>query len=179
MTYRFLLEPRSNEYVPVDKYQTHPAIKIADIERLPFTDGFFDTVFCSQVIEHVPHPWIAFSELSRTLKKGGKMILTVPHLSYLHGEPEDFYRFTKHALSRLAEEHQLHTKSIVAAGGLIAFLLTPVAIAILAILSYLPLPQFIGFGFIKYFSILASLIDNKIDQKKLFALNYVAVFEKL
>jgi len=49
-----------------------------DIYRLPFPDESFAAAVCSEVLEHVPDPQIALAEIWRTLKKGGKLVGTVP-----------------------------------------------------------------------------------------------------
>ena len=45
---------------------------------LPFKDGTFDCVICSEVIEHVPADERVFSELERVLEPGGRLILGTP-----------------------------------------------------------------------------------------------------
>ncbi|HIB65355.1 MAG TPA: SAM-dependent methyltransferase, partial [Phycisphaerales bacterium] len=45
---------------------------------LPFADESFETVICSQVIEHIPDTTEAVSELLRVLKPGGRLILGTP-----------------------------------------------------------------------------------------------------
>ena len=40
-------------------------------EDLPFNNGFFDMVFCCDVLEHVSDPCKVISEISRVLKNGG------------------------------------------------------------------------------------------------------------
>jgi len=47
-------------------------------EKLPFKDGIFDGVFCSNVFEHLEEPEFALSELLRITKKGGIVFVTVP-----------------------------------------------------------------------------------------------------
>jgi ubiquinone/menaquinone biosynthesis C-methylase UbiE len=49
-----------------------------DMYRLPFRDETFGAAVCSEVLEHVPDPQIALSEIWRTLRKGGTLIGTVP-----------------------------------------------------------------------------------------------------
>jgi SAM-dependent methyltransferase len=68
----------------------------------PFATGVFDTVLCTQVLEHVPQPWLAMVELSRMLRPGGHLIATVPHISVLHEEPHDYFRYTPYGLHQLA-----------------------------------------------------------------------------
>jgi SAM-dependent methyltransferase len=48
------------------------------IFALPFKDASFDTVICSEVIEHVPADATVFDELERVLKPGGRLILGTP-----------------------------------------------------------------------------------------------------
>lgn len=71
---------------------------------LPFGDQSFDTVFSSQVLEHVPDPAQMIAEIGRVLKPGGYLILTAPLLWGIHEEPEDYFRFTGYGLAYLARQ---------------------------------------------------------------------------
>jgi 2-polyprenyl-3-methyl-5-hydroxy-6-metoxy-1,4-benzoquinol methylase len=53
---------------------------VGDITRLPFPDGDFDIVVCSEVIEHVVDPKQAIRELARVVKPGGILVITTPNL---------------------------------------------------------------------------------------------------
>lgn len=48
----------------------------ANLESLPFEDGAFDVVLCSQVIEHVPNAEAAAAELARVLRLGGTLVIS-------------------------------------------------------------------------------------------------------
>jgi ubiquinone/menaquinone biosynthesis C-methylase UbiE len=48
-------------------------------EALPFADGTFDRVLCSEVLEHVPDPWGVVAEMRRVLKGSGIAVVTVPN----------------------------------------------------------------------------------------------------
>ena len=48
----------------------------ANLEALPFADGEFDLVFCSQVIEHVLDADLALAELARVLRPGGHLVIS-------------------------------------------------------------------------------------------------------
>ncbi len=48
------------------------------VEELQFQDELFDCVCAIQVIEHLEDHIIAIKEMLRVLKKGGKLIITVP-----------------------------------------------------------------------------------------------------
>lgn len=52
---------------------------IETIEHLGMERGLYDGVLCSSVIEYVPSPQQAISELYRVLKPGGHVILSLPH----------------------------------------------------------------------------------------------------
>jgi SAM-dependent methyltransferase len=50
----------------------------ADVFRLPFGDGRFDRVICSEVMEHVHDYGAAVRELVRVLRPGGTIGITIP-----------------------------------------------------------------------------------------------------
>src|SRR5258706_5592376 len=50
----------------------------ANALRLPFPDGTFDRVIVSEVLEHIPDDAGAVAELTRVLRPGGTMAVTVP-----------------------------------------------------------------------------------------------------
>lgn len=52
------------------------------MKKLPFKDDFFDKVVLSEVTEHLPDDVKGLKEVSRVLRKGGKLVLTVPNHNY-------------------------------------------------------------------------------------------------
>lgn len=56
----------------------HTAAVQGDALHLPFPDGAFDRVICSEVLEHIPDDVGAMRELARVLRPGGTMAITVP-----------------------------------------------------------------------------------------------------
>jgi SAM-dependent methyltransferase len=54
------------------------AVVQADALHLPFADGTFDRVVASEVLEHIDDDRGALAELSRVLRSGGTMAVTVP-----------------------------------------------------------------------------------------------------
>lgn len=52
-----------------------------DMNRLPFKDGCFDTVICSEVIEHIPKADVRLEELVRVVEPGGLLVLGTPDYS--------------------------------------------------------------------------------------------------
>lgn len=54
----------------------------AESETFPYDDASFDTVVCSEVIEHLRHdPAYMLGEINRVLKPNGKLILTTPNIT--------------------------------------------------------------------------------------------------
>ncbi len=72
-------------------------------QALPFSDGEFDTIILSDVLEHLPEPMNFWQEMNRVLNAGGKIFINVPFYYWLHEKPHDYYRYTEFALKRFAE----------------------------------------------------------------------------
>ena len=75
---------KKNKYM-LDSLKEQKEIKgnyhllIADVNKLPFKDGSFDKIICSEVLEHIPEDKIAVEQLIRVLRKDGAIGLSVPH----------------------------------------------------------------------------------------------------
>jgi len=57
---------------------TRATVVQGDALHLPFSEGSFDRVICSEVLEHVPDDLAAMRELARVLRPGGTLAVTVP-----------------------------------------------------------------------------------------------------
>lgn len=51
---------------------------LADAQRLPFRDGAFDKVVCTETLEHVPDDLAAISEIDRVARPGADICVSVP-----------------------------------------------------------------------------------------------------
>lgn len=63
----------------------HAPVVVGDGGRLPFRDGSFAAVVCTEVLEHVDDPSAAFAEMARVLRLGGLAYVTTPNYSNLAG----------------------------------------------------------------------------------------------
>jgi ubiquinone/menaquinone biosynthesis C-methylase UbiE len=64
---------------------------ISDIAAIPEPNNSFDTILCTEVLEHLPEPVTALAEFSRLLRADGQLILTAPFCSLTHFSPFHFY----------------------------------------------------------------------------------------
>ena len=80
-------------------------ILIANLNRLPFRDGTFDCILCSDVLEsREVDERLALSELARTTRIGGRIILSVAAYQFLLSEHDravhSVRRYTKRQAKR-------------------------------------------------------------------------------
>ena len=89
-------------YLCLDNFD-YPGIDIkADInKKIPLKNNSMDGTLCFQVLEHLKEPEKAINEIHRILKPRGLCLLTTNMAVPLHGEPYDYYRFTKYSLEYL------------------------------------------------------------------------------
>ena len=52
-------------------------------ENLPFADGSFESVVCSEVLEHVEDPDAVIAEIGRVLRPGGVFVFSLPNRTLL------------------------------------------------------------------------------------------------
>ncbi|TMC54760.1 MAG: class I SAM-dependent methyltransferase [Chloroflexi bacterium] len=52
---------------------------VSDGAHVPFPNGSFDVVICSEILEHVPDLDAVLAEISRILVKGGRVYATMPN----------------------------------------------------------------------------------------------------
>lgn len=102
--YRSLLAGQVDRHDTFDvEHRTDALTYVGDIHDMHMVaDNAYDTVLCLSVLEHVREPFRAIGELARILRPG-RLILTVPHLSRLHEEPHDYFRYTQYGLRSLLE----------------------------------------------------------------------------
>lgn len=119
--YEDLIDPYVVEHVGVDYSETLHGLENVDIEAtaydIPVDDCSFDSVLCTEVIEHLEEPEKAFLEFYRVLKPGGCALITNPFIWHLHEEPRDFYRYSKYGLEYLALKAGFEIVEIKPLGG--------------------------------------------------------------
>lgn len=76
-----------------------------DGKVLPFQNDYFDSVFTSQVVEHIFNLDDILQEINRVLKPQGVILLTLPFVWREHEIPYDFARYTSFGIKYLLEKH--------------------------------------------------------------------------
>ncbi|MBE2289865.1 MAG: methyltransferase domain-containing protein [Chitinophagaceae bacterium] len=157
---------------------------LCSVTDIPIEDKQFDTVFSTQVLEHVAEHSKMLSEAFRLLKNGGTIILSAPMCWQHHEVPYDFYRFTKYGLQHLFEKAGFTSIEIKANGGKWALLGQMAQNTIMsstrgkkgAVRAFF---RFVHKYFLKYvINLLCSYLE-RVDKDEEFAtLNFVVVAKK-
>jgi 2-polyprenyl-3-methyl-5-hydroxy-6-metoxy-1,4-benzoquinol methylase len=90
-------------------WKRYTSLNYPDFDICAPLDGAekFDVVICEQVLEHVPDPWKAASNLRDLTVPGGHVIVSTPFLIKVHEIPDfrlyDYWRFTPRGLRTLLE----------------------------------------------------------------------------
>jgi SAM-dependent methyltransferase len=97
--------PGAARYFGIDVFPG-PAVDAVIVpgEPWPVGDEEFDVVLCTQVLEHVGDLELTASELVRTVKPGGTVVISVPFIFGEHNSPHDYRRFSRYGIRRLIED---------------------------------------------------------------------------
>jgi SAM-dependent methyltransferase len=155
-------------------------LHVGDAEAMVgIANDVYDTVFCFEVLEHLPHPQRAVAEMFRVLKPGGVLLVSVPHLSRLHEEPHDYFRYTTYGLRRMLEDAGLQPSSISVTAGLFSFLAHQVSTLLIGIAWPIPGVRQLVYQVNRLLLVWPVLwLDRMLDGRGTFALGYVAVARK-
>jgi len=73
---RCLFRGRSYEYIGVDVAPGKNVDLVSRIDALTYPDGFFDTIICTEMLEHDMYWKLSIKNMLRMLKSGGLMLIT-------------------------------------------------------------------------------------------------------
>ena len=76
-----------------------------DGKKLPFPDNHFDSVFSTEVFEHIFNLEEILLEVKRVMKPGGKILVTCPFAIPEHEQPNDYGRYSSFGLKHLFEKN--------------------------------------------------------------------------
>jgi len=122
--YSEMIKKYAESYLATDNKSSKPQFGksdgnidiVCDATKIPVSDNEFDTVVCTEVLEHVSNPFDLVRELSRILKKDGHLIISSGWIAPYHKEPKDYYRFSEDAYRYLCKTNRLSVEKVVYKG---------------------------------------------------------------
>ncbi|HEV8130747.1 MAG TPA: class I SAM-dependent methyltransferase, partial [Acidobacteriota bacterium] len=90
---------------------------VADLHALPFREECFDACLNIVTLEHVREPACVLCEISRTLRRGGRLLLVVPQDWEVHQSPHDYFRYTRYGVRYLLGNAGFTEIEVQPAGG--------------------------------------------------------------
>jgi SAM-dependent methyltransferase len=165
-------EGHSHEKEEIDVYY--------DGKTIPFENEYFDSVFSSEVFEHVFDIDPILDEIYRVLKKGGKMLISLPFIWNEHEEPNDFGRYTSFGIKHILDKHGFEVIRLTKTGHFAAVAAQLVPLYIYELIStknkYFNL--LINFIFMSPFVIVGLLISSIMPRNRSLYFNNVVLAVK-
>lgn len=146
---------------------------VADLERLPIAAACVDAALNVVTLEHVREPKAVLTELARTLKPGGQLLLIVPHEWEVHQSPHDYYRYTRHGVAYLLEQAGFASAEIRPVGGYFRLLARRL---LNGLQFFVAGPRWIGFLPAALFLVPPALLlpfFDRLDRDRHFTLGYI------
>ena len=93
------------EYVGVDMSEGPGVDVVADLTETTagLDEGRFALAICCSVLEHVRKPWRFAENLTRLVRPGGQLYMSVPWVWRYHPYPDDYFRFSARGVESLFE----------------------------------------------------------------------------
>jgi SAM-dependent methyltransferase len=94
------------EYIGVDMAEGSGVDVVVDLTESIGTlrEGHFALAICCSVLEHARKPWLFADNLTRLLRPGGRLYISVPWVWRYHPYPDDYFRFSQRGVRSLFEE---------------------------------------------------------------------------
>jgi len=109
----------ATEYIGVDLEVTghdHEFSKVDtyyDGKTIPYPNEYFDSVFTSEVFEHVDNIDQIIPEIHRVMKQNGKILITVPFVWNEHESPFDFRRFSRFGIESILNKNSFEIEKTI------------------------------------------------------------------
>jgi ubiquinone/menaquinone biosynthesis C-methylase UbiE len=112
----FLLKKSQSRLAP-----RRPGLALANAERLPFADGQFERLVCTEVLEHVANPRQVVNEMARVATPDAVLVISVPNERWINRTKEVIHslglsrwllhgdRDTYNSPDKMTDEWHLHS----------------------------------------------------------------------
>lgn len=178
------------KYIGVDyNGEGHPHINekidvFYDGKTLPFEDNYFDSVFSSEVFEHVFNLEEILIEIKRVMKPGAKILVTCPFAIPEHEVPNDYGRYSSFGLKHLFEKNGFRVLNYEKIGDNFETLMQlKIAyyeqVLLLKLNRIKPVKIVLEYFIYAYFNLYTLLFAKLLPSKQTLFLNNIIVCEKL
>jgi SAM-dependent methyltransferase len=95
-----------HEYIGLDMSEGEGVDVVVDLTKSiePLRENYFGLGICCSVLEHVEKPWLFAANLTRLIRPGGLLYMSVPWVWRYHAYPDDYFRFSHRGVISLFEE---------------------------------------------------------------------------
>jgi SAM-dependent methyltransferase len=106
------------KYIGIDIEQSGHLHELSQIDvyydgkHIPFENEYFDSVFCSEVLEHVFNIDEILAEINRVMKPEAMFLFTVPFIWGEHEKPYDFGRYTSFGIHYIMKKHGFEVQQL-------------------------------------------------------------------
>jgi SAM-dependent methyltransferase len=166
-----------NEYIGVDYNGEGHLHKNENIDfyydgkKLPFDNESFDSVFSSEVFEHIFNIDEILPELHRVMKNEGKILVTCPFVWNEHEIPIDYARYTQFALKHIFEKYGFRIIAIEKSGNYITTLAQMLALYMLSISKLR--------RFIRFTNSIAIFLEKRLPMRNDLYLSNIVLAQKI
>lgn len=99
-------------HFPAGKLKAYETVELKPDLNPTYTGDFlqmafpssYDLIIATELIEHLSRPMDFFDKASTILNPGGRLLVSFPFMFKIHGDPDDFFRYTGQGLRALASE---------------------------------------------------------------------------
>ena len=152
-------------------------------DTIPFESNTFDSIFSTEVFEHIFNLEHIITELYRVLKPGGRILVTCPFAIAEHEMPNDYGRYTSVGLQHLFRKNNFKVIAYEKSGSnfetVMHFKVMYFYMGILGKLNKIPvLKKFVGLVGVLTLNIYTKYMKKILPLRKDLYLNNIIVCEK-
>ena len=109
--YRNVLRNRVEHYVSCDWSEESKSVKTSTGREMKALSGQFDSIVCTDVIQHISNPSACLDELYDLLKPGGVLCLSSVFF-FPVCDLKDYWRFSKEGMVELCQRSGFHIQNV-------------------------------------------------------------------